>query len=310
MPTPRRLAGLRPGPLLMIAAGLSFTIMMGFVKVARTELTAWDIIFWRGFASVPLAGLLALRSGSGWRAFSVGDVRTLALRITFGLGAMVGFFTSMKGLSLTDQALLSKLQPIVVALLAPLVIGRVERSGWTIWAVLVAGLFGSAILIAPELQVGSWWGVLALGATLSSGVAHVLVRRLTATTSPLAIVFWFQLAALVVAGSAVLISHGGAFPLPGWQWLPILLGSGLFAFLGQMLMTYGYQLDRASAVAAASYTQPVWAVLGDVLFLGLALSWTSMIGGLLVIGAGLFLVLSRDDRPRTEAAVAPGRCSS
>ena len=50
---------LRRGPLLMILAGLCFTLMLACVKVLRAELSALEVVFWRGAAAAPLAGLAA-----------------------------------------------------------------------------------------------------------------------------------------------------------------------------------------------------------------------------------------------------------
>ena len=44
----------------MILAALCFALMLGCVKVARAELLAVEIIFWRGLIAVPITVLIAL----------------------------------------------------------------------------------------------------------------------------------------------------------------------------------------------------------------------------------------------------------
>ncbi len=290
--------GLRVGPLLMVLAGLSFTLMVSLVKVARAELSALDVVFWRGAVAMPVIGLLALRHPLRPRRPGL-----LLLRASLGFAAMYCYFTAAKGLAITDQTLLGKLQPIVIAALAPVLLGRGEGAGLAGWGLIGLGLAGSAVLIAPELQVGSVYGLYALAATVFSGLAHLAIRKLTATDPPAIIVLWFQAFVTVVAGALLLGTGGFALP-PPHLWAP-LAGVGLLAVVGQILMTYAYRADRAPLVAAAGYTTPLWAVMVDLVAWGVVPGWHAMAGGLLVVLAGLGLVFRRQD-PQPPARSADG----
>ncbi|MFK7930297.1 MAG: DMT family transporter [Myxococcota bacterium] len=282
-PGPERLWGLRKGPLLMVVAGLSFTLMVSFVKVARAELSTLDVIFWRGVVSLPL--IVGMASRVPWRPHRPW---LLALRASLGFSAMLCYFYAAKGLAITDQTLLGKLQPIVIAALAPLLLGRSERSGAWGWVIIAMGLVGSAILIAPELQVGSLFGVAALAATVFSGLAHLCIRQLTATDKPLVIVLWFQVFISVVSGAALVATSGLHWP-ELHLWAP-LAGVGICAVAGQMFMTYAYRADSASVVATAGYTTPIWAVCIDLVIWGVIPGWNAILGGAIVVTAGLFLI--------------------
>ncbi len=115
---------IRKGPLLMLGATLAFTIMVACVKEARAEMDALEVIVWRTLVSVPLALALVWRIGLRVKA-----KKWLLARVTLGSIAMVFFFTAAKGLSVGDLSLVSRLQPIVVALVAPVVLGVAERAG-------------------------------------------------------------------------------------------------------------------------------------------------------------------------------------
>lgn len=281
---PVRVAGLRLGPLLMILAGLSFTIMVSFVKMARAEMSALEVVFWRGAVAMPVIAVLAW--GKPWRPT---NVTWLAARSVLGLFAMLLYFYAAYGLAITDQTLLGKLQPMVIAAVAPLLLGRSERTGLVGWALIALGLTGSIILITPELQVGSVYGLAALGATVLSALGHLCIRRLTATDPPAVIVLWFQ-AFVTVAAGLWLLALGELRMPPMSLWGP-LAGVGLLAVVGQIVMTYAYRADRASVVATAAYTTPLWALGIDVVFWGVLPGWTSWLGGAIVVGAGLLLVV-------------------
>ncbi len=295
-PPPRAARGsdARRGPLLMLLATACFTGMVAAVKIAREELPALEVIIWRTGISVPLAALLAARG----RAFRLKAKRLVALRILLGTSAMVCFFHSAEGLGLAELSVISRLQPVLVAVLAPLLLGRGERSGGHLVGLLAAGLAGTLLIFVPDLRAPESlrallpFALAALGGTVFSAAAHVTVRRLGATENPRAVVFWFQVGAFSLA--AGVLAAKGALPtgLPAPHlWMP-LATVGLLATLGQMLMTEAYRVARASRVAAMSYAAPVLGMLGDVLVFGKAPTMWAALGAAVVIAAGLLLVFA------------------
>ncbi len=287
------------GPLLMVGASLAFTAMVGFVKVARAELDPLTVMAFRGAIAVPLAALLVREHG-----FRLRGHRVFAIRALMGFCAMFCFYTAAKGLTLADMTLLTRTQPILLALLAPLVLGKAERVGWSIWVLLAFGVAGTAILIAPDLAVGSVWGLWAIGATFFSAGAHLAVRALRESDHAVTIVFWFQIFVTVLAFS--ILALRGELSIPEASLWPWLLGAGVTATAGQIMMTGAYHSDRAAVVGAASYTGPVWGVLGDVIFFAALPSASELGGGALIVGAGLWLVL-RGDRDQSERPTSPPR---
>ena len=279
--------GIRLGPLLMVLAGLAFTVMISFVKVARSELTVVEVVLWRGLFAVPAVAMLAW--GVRWRLSRPG---LFLVRAACGFSAMFLLFYAAKGLDITDHTLITKLQPLVIAALAPLFLGRGEGAGVFGWVLIGLGFAGSALIIGPELQVGSWFGVAAATAPVFSAFAHMAVRRLTATDAPAALVLWFQVFVVCMAALGVWVWNG-AFVLPPVHLWGALVGAGAAAALGQVLMTKAYSFDRAPLVSAAAYTTPLWAVLIDLVAWSTTPGWNAVVGGLLVVGAGLLLLLRR-----------------
>lgn len=285
----------------MVLATLMFSIMVATVKVTRQELTAFEVIAWRSVVALPVTFALAHKVG-----VRIHDRRTMALRGVLGFGAMTCFFTAAKGLALADLSIIVKLQPILIALFAPLVLGRSERSGPIIWVVLAIGLAGSGLLIGPELALGGTYGLWALGAAFFSALAHTTIRALGRTDHPLAVVFWFQIITLVLAVPAYVAVEGSAMPLPPTDLMPYLVGTGLAATAGQVFMTHAYRLEKASVIAAASYAAPLWAALIDLVIFDVVPSGVALGGGAMVVGAGLLLVF-RSPAPTADNLVQAAR---
>lgn len=270
------------GPALMIVAALCFTLMVACVKTARVELSAFEVIFWRSVVGLPLMAL-----GMGDAPWRIRNRRAFAARGSFGVLAMLGYYTAARGLDVADLSLVGRLQPLGVAALAPLAIGQTERSEGRLWVLLGVGLVGCAVLLGPDLAVGNGYGLIALGGVAAGAAAHTSLRALGATDDPRSVVLGFQVVALMASGIAVLIQHQGLPALPSLALAPWLVGVGLFALLGQLLMTRAYREDRAALVSAASHISPLWAVLADLLIFGVRPGWNVLLGGGIVLTVAL-----------------------
>lgn len=283
----------------MAAAAGAFALMVACVKLASTELAAVELVFWRSWVAVPLA-LAFARSRvrgtgdaprPGWRALlQVRNRGVLALRCLLGFAAMICFYSAARWLSVADLNLVGRIQPILIAVAAPLLLGQGERAPGSVWAVLAAGLFGCAILIGPQLQLGEVGGLWALGAVLFSSGAHTSLRALGATERPAVVVAWFQVAVMVLSALSISLWPGLDWELPPVDSLPWIAGIGLCATLGQVLMTTAYQADRAATVAAASHVGPVWGVLIDLVIFAVWPGPGTLLGGGVVMAAVLWLV--------------------
>ena len=280
----------------MVAAGLAFTLMVACVKIVRAELGTLEVVAWRGVVAVPLA-LLMLRRAAPWPI----NRGVLALRVGAGFLAMSCFYTAAHGLTVADLSLLGRLQPVLIAIVAPLVLGRGERVDPRVWAVLAAGVLGTGVLLGPQLAVGNRYGLWAMGAVACSGIAHMSLRVLGRTEATATVVLWFQVGVTVLALLAVAATTGGLPRLPSPEMLPWLAGVGVAGTAGQVLMTRAYALDRAAIVSAASHTSPVWAVLADALLFSVLPGATTLAGGALLLAAALALVLLPARRGAGEA---------
>lgn len=274
----------------MVFAALAFTLMMSAVKMARDELSAAEIIVWRALVALPVAAVLA--RGRSWR---LGHRGVFALRLAFGFTAMVSLFAASKALSIADLSLIKKLQPLLIALGAGLILGRSERVGGKVWGALLLGLLGCAILIGPELAVGSVWGLWALFGAVAAAAAHICLRVLSKAEDGRVLVLWFQAGLVPLSTLFVVVTQGELPALPSQATLPMVVAAGLFATVGQLLLTKAYSLDQAARVAGAAYAGPVWAVAVDIVAFGTWPSLTAVVGGVIVIAAGF--VQLRADRP-------------
>ena len=282
------------GVLLMIAASLFFTLMVACVKIVSASLDTMSIIAWRGLIAVPLTMLLMRRAT--WR---VHRPWLMTLRCSLGLLAMVGFYSAAEGLPLTELSFIHRLQPILIAVAAPLILGVQERVGGSIWVVLAAGILGCAVILGPQLAIGTTFGWWALLGTTASASAHLCVRALGRSEYPVTVAFWFQVFVLVVAIGFVGAQGRNPFLIPDRSMLWFLIGIGMFSAGGQMCMTAAYKQERAAVVGAATYLGPVFGLLVDLLIFAVIPGWPAFVGGAIILLASIHLL-------RTTAAAPEG----
>jgi drug/metabolite transporter (DMT)-like permease len=276
------------GPVLMILAQIAFTIMVVFVKIARQEMSTFEVAFWRSIIAVPF--LMLMYRNISWK---IHDRFSIALRTGLGFGALCSFFAAAKGLSIADLSLISKIQPMLVALIAPLILGNTERASSKIWFLIAISMCGCSILLAPSLQVGSLYGIFALSAAIFSAHAHIFIRRLKNEHSGI-VVLWFQSGSGVLALLFCLVTQKG-ISIPNFNlWIP-LIGVGLSATIGQLLMTWAYKKNNAAPIALASYIGPLFAVLADLVAFQVFPTWNVYLGGSIVVLSGFALIKSHSN---------------
>lgn len=223
------------------------------------------------------------------------------LRSVLGIGAMATSFYAVQALTLVQHNVLGLLQPVFIALLAPLFLGEPLRR--VVMAALALAAGGAFLVIAPGADLGvvpllpACFGV--ASALLSAG-AHMAIRRSMATESPEVVVFHFAVHATLF-GLLWGISQGD-FParvvahVTGETLLP-LLGLALLGVLGQLAMTRAYGHAPASLVAIVAYAGIPMSLVGDLLLWGAHPGLSSAFGAIFMVAAGYLLTRRQPGEP-------------
>ena len=278
---------------LKIVSVAFFVGMQSCIKAAG-QLPAGQIVFFRSFfAIIPIIVYLAYRRELRTAMHTARPLGQI-FRGLVGVSSMgLGFF-ALTRLPLPEAVTLGYAQPLLVAVFSALFLGEVVRVYR--WSAVCVGLVGIAIISWPTLTLlrsgaalgnEEFVGVVAvLVAAAISAVAVLLVRDLVRTERAATIVLWFSLTASAMA----------LFSIPfGWEALTstqvlLLVLSGGFGGLGQILMTTAYRHAEASTVAPFEYTSMLLAIAVGYLAFGNIPTLYTLVGGSIVIGAGVFIV--------------------
>lgn len=300
------------GIMLKIVSVAVFVGMSSCIKAAGT-VPAGQIVFFRSFFAIfPIIIFLAFQGKLG-TAFSTKRPLNHIARGVVGVCAMgLGFF-ALTRLPLPEAITLNYAQPLLVVVFSSIFLGeaiRVYR-----WSAVAVGLVGVVVISWPELTLLSSGAALgdqevlgviaALVAAAISAVAMLLVRNLVQSEPTATIVLWFSVTASVLA----LLS------LPfGWQALTpvqagLLVVSGFCGGVAQILMTAAYRHAEASVVAPFEYTSMILGIAVGYLAFGDVPTVHMLIGGLIVVAAGIFIIWRERqlglERARTRQATPP-----
>ncbi len=268
----------------MVVAAFFLTLMGVGVKTAglRWQMNPYELVFWRVTAGVVFLGAHALYLR---RDLRTSHPKAHLWRGLAGTGALLLFFYGVLRLPLGTAVTLNYTSPFFLAVLSVLLLK--ERPPLRVWLALSLGLGGVVLLLQPSLAEGQLWdALLCLGSGLGAGYAYLQVRQLSQLGEPAwRIVFYFSLTAAVVSALAATFFAGWT-PLT-WDKLPLLLGIGVVATLGQLALTRAYHVGQKFTVAALSYLTVVFSALYGAGFLGESLGVWEISGIVLVILAGI-----------------------
>jgi len=279
----------------MLGACLAFVAMQAVVAMARRSgMDTLEVLFFRTAPGLPFLWLGLWRAGHHLRPTEPRDV---LVRSLLGLVAMSTNFASMRWLSLVQFTTLNLMQPVFVALLAPLLLSEhVRRSTWV--ALLLA--FSGALIIvtadAAATSIPHSAALLALGSALASAFAQIWVRKATASDPPLRVVFHFAALVSVVSLSAGLMTGRFRGPPEGTSALEfagLVSGMAGFGTLGQVLMTRAYAIGEAAPVSMVAYSGIAFGLGLDLLVFDHAPTATALVGAGLVLAAGVTLLRER-----------------
>ena len=274
------------GALLLVLGEGLLAVMAAMIKHLADTLPVEMIVFGRNL--IGLAVLLPVLVASG----GIRDLRTSHLRLHFirgftGVTAMFCFFFTIAHIPLAEAVLVKMTVPFFLPLVAWLWLN--DRISGHTWAAIVLGFVGVGVILRADEGVVDPVMLVALAGAAIMSVAKVSIRRMAASEPPHRVVFYFSLFATLL--SALLLLRVQQMPT-GTEML-WLLAIGSVAIAGQFAMTTAYQLARPGQVGVYNYSAVVWAACLGWLFWGETLVLSTVLGTLLIIGAGIWNLKSR-----------------
>lgn len=280
------------GIACILIAAFGFSMMTVFIRLAGDIPTA-EKAFFRNFAALLLVSVLLAVKRISLKP-EKGSWPYLAGRSVFGtIGLLLNFY-AVDHLVLADANMLNKLSPFFAIIFSVFLLK--ERPTAVQIAGVLTALLGSVLIIKPGFEGAPFVPSLAgFVSGAAAGLAYTFVRKLGARgENGLRIVFYFSLLSSVMTLPFFLLSP---VRLTGYQLLMLLL-CACSACIGQFGITCAYLCAPAKEISVYDYSQILFAAaLGYIFFHQIPDVW-SVVGYVLICGAGIvmFLYNRRMDR--------------
>lgn len=297
---------LRRGALFMLLSELFFVLMGTQIRAVSDQMPNEMVVFFRNLIGLQILLPLLWRHGLGSLRSQRPGLHLF--RGLAGISAMYCFFYAIAHLPLANAMILKMTAPLFIPLIAWLWLK--ERLSPMIGFVVLLGFVGVLLILKPDFlrfAEDEKVALIALAGGFFAALAKTTVKKLTGSENPMVIVFYFALTGLVVSAIPAIV----AWKTPvGIQWLH-LIGVGLLASIGQLLMTRAYSHAPASQISHYSYSSILYAsLIGWLLWEEWMDGW-AWFGAALVALSGILLIRRRPvtlpaDEPAVATAAAAG----
>ena len=274
----------------MLQASVAFSLM-AMLTHALGPLCGWPVIaLARSAFALVFAALSARVAGIPVIAWGP---RTLWVRSFAGSISMVCTFYSLTRLPVSDVLTLTNIFPLWVALLSWPLLG--EAPPGHVWLALLSGVAGVALIQQPHLARGDFAIVVPAVASFFTAVAMIGLHRLSGLEARTIVVHFSAVAVCFCAASLLVFGSPPVEEAAPGRVLLMLLGVGVTATIGQILLTRAFAAGDPSRVSVIGLTQIVFVLVLEVALSQKQLEALGLAGMALVLGPTAWLMAGPRD---------------
>lgn len=270
------------GLLWTLVAGLCFVLLNTLSRYLTTQIDPMQSQFLRYFCGLLVMLPLVWRSGlAAYRPRHIGGQFVRGLVHTAALGL---WFVALPHISLADMTAIGFTTPIFIMLGAWLFLRESMR--WERWLAALVGFGGVLIVVAPGLSGGSGsYSLVMLASAPVFAASFLITKALTRYEKAGVIVLW-QSVTVTLLSLPLALLHWQAPTLAQWVGY---LACGLLGSSAHYCLTRSYGVADISATQSLKFLDLVWATLLGWLVFSDVPTATSLIGGLIISGATLWI---------------------
>ena len=174
-----------------------------------------------------------------------------------------------------------------------------EPMRWERWVAVALGFGGVLIVVGPKLSAsGGWYHLVMLASAPVFAVSFLLTKAMTRYETAGVILVWQSITVSIITLPLALWMWA---PLSGWQWAGFLV-AGFLGSGGHYCLTRSFAAADISATQSAKFLDLVWsALMGFLLFADIP-SHSTMLGGVLIASATLWLARRESSQARKRNA--------
>ncbi len=275
----------------MVFSALAFACMQIIIALTADTIPLFEQLVFRNAIASIIAAYFVVKNKLP--LFGKPENRKrLIFRSMFGFLGMITTFYANANANQGDVAIITKMTPFVTIIGVALLLNE-KIKPYQIISVIIA-FIGAGIVSGAQFDSAFFPLMVAAASTLFGGIAYSFVSSLRGKEPPWVIVFFFSMFSTILCLPMLFFD----FVIPSPVDFLLLLGIGAFAAVGQILLTKSYSCAKAGDVSVFNYFGIIFSMILGYIILGQEVPASSMLGGLLVIGAGglVFVATRRETK--------------
>jgi len=278
------------GLLWSTAAGLCFVLLNTMTRYLTAQIPPLQSQFLRYLCGVIVLLPLVLRGGlAAWMPRNVKGQFVRGFVHTAGLAI---WFTALPHISLADTTAMGFTTPIFIMLGAWIFLREPMR--WERWLAALLGFGGVLIVVGPGLTAsGGFYSLVMLASAPMFAASFLISKALTRYESAGVIVLWQSITVTLLSLPLAVLNWQ---PVTALQWAGYLL-CGLLGSGAHYLLMRSYTVADISATQSVKFLDLVWAALLGWLVFADVPTIHSLIGGVIIASATLWIARRESRRP-------------
>ena len=267
--------------ILNILSIVFFSIMVIFIKKASENLHILEVVFFRNLLAFIV--MLPLIKSTGLGAIKMNNTKLFFVRGFFGAIGMLAGFACLTLIPLAQATAISFSKPIFITIGATIFLGEVIRARRI--AAIILGVIGMLVIVQPGVNTFSFGIMLAIIAAIAHSLNALIVKKLTLTDTPQAIVTWMVIILIPITFiPAVMV----------WQWPSFetwlyLWGIAILGTLAHFSWTKSCSMAEITSLQPIEFIKlPIMALFGWLIFSEIPGNWT-LIGGLIIFVSTIYI---------------------
>jgi drug/metabolite transporter (DMT)-like permease len=284
------------GIAAVVACMASYTVNDVLVKKILKTYPVGETIFVRGVMCSLLIGAVAIALGNG-RELRMPMSRLLASRSLCDGLSTAGFIAGLAHMQLANIAAVLQIAPLIITALSVVIYGEVV--GRRRWIAVGIGFIGALLVVKPIPSEFNVWAIVAAASALAAAVRELQTRQIGRAVPVLVVAFW--------GAVAIMLCGIGFYATEDWRMFAAgdllqLFVAAAFVSTAIYLLALAFRDVVVSVVAPFLYTYLLTSALGGFLvFREVPDVWT-VVGAVLIVGSGIYLLHREAVRRRSLTA--------
>ena len=271
------------GIFYIILAALFFSLMSLCAKFALAKHHVIEIIFLRSLISITLLTLLIKLNK---KKISNYHFKLHSIRAILGLGAMFCTFTALKYMPLSNLTIISFSKIFFLIPLAIFIFREPINTKSLIYVIL--GFIGVIVIVGYEIDniMKYKYYLLALLGAFFISLVKIIIKKLSHYEKSHNIQFWFSFFCFFL----LLSPYFYFATIPNCFSLIQIILTAIFGLLAQYFTIEGLRISKSTIVMPFDFFRIIFATCLGVLFFSEHLTYSLLIGSLIIIFSGIKLI--------------------